>query len=336
MHEKQVQGLSFLVRLRLKTLFDIGNDLHNTHKLIVSMNNKRRNLLGSLALAPILLGSRSLFESPLIKPTSLSRLQYSINAYSFNSLLSSGEMTFFDMMEFASKVGLNAVDLTGYYFSDYPKIPDDKTLFQLKKKALQLGLNIPWTGVRNNFVNPDKTSRESDIELIKNWLQVSSKLGASIMRIFPGSGKHEGYTRDEVKKWMVSDFQECTKYAEETGVIAGMQHHNDFLYEADEIIDILKRVGSDWFGLILDIGSLRRGDPYKEILKLAPYANYWFIKELVYVNGIAEPVNMKKIATILKEVNYTGYISFERLTDGNPKQIVTSMFNDFRTEYEKL
>lgn len=90
------------------------------------------------------------------------------------------------------------------------------------------------------------------------------------------------------------------------------------------------------FGLIFDIGSLRRGDPYNEIRKLAPYTNYWFIKELVYVDGIAEPVNMKKISKILKDVNYTGYISFESLTDGDPKQIVTSMFNDFRTEYEKL
>lgn len=299
------------------------------------MNKKRRNLLRSVALLPIIPGSRSLFASPSNKNLASSRLQYSINAYTFNSLLRSGEMTFIDMMEFASGLGLNAVDLTGYYFSDYPKIPDDKTLFQLKKKALQLGLNISWTGVRNNFVTPDNTSRASDIELIKNWLQVSSKLGASIMRIFAGNGKHEGYSRDEVKEWMVSDFKECARYAEETGVMAGMQHHNDFLYEADEIIDILNRVDSDWFGLILDIGSLRRGDPYKEIRKLAPYANYWFIKELVYVDGIAEPVNMKKIAKILKDVNYTGYISFESLTDGDPKQIVTSMFNDFRTEYDK-
>jgi len=245
-------------------------------------------------------------------------------------------MTLVDMMEFAAKIGLNAVDLTGYYFPDYPNIPDDKVLFQLKRTALRLGLNISWTGVRNNFVTPDNTSRESDIEMIKSWLNISSKLGASIMRIFAGKGKHNGYSRDEVKKWMVSDFQECAKYAEEKGVIIAMQHHNDFLYEADEVIDILKRVDSDWFGLILDIGSLRRGDPYKEIQKLAPYANYWFIKELVYVDGIAEPVNMKKIAAILKETSYTGYISFESLTDGDPKQIVTSMYQDFKAEYEKL
>lgn len=300
------------------------------------MDKKRRDLIRSLALTPILLGSYSLFASSLSKPMTTSRLQYSVNAFSFNTLLNSGEMTFFDMMEFASNLGLNAVDLTGYYFSGYPNIPDDKILFQLKKKALQLGLNISWTGVRNNFVSPDKASRQADIEMIKNWLKVSSKLGASIMRIFPGKGEHEGYSRAEVKNWMVSDFQECAKYAEETGVIAAMQHHNDFLYEVDEVIDAFKRVDSEWFGLILDIGSLRRGNPYKEIEKLAPYANYWFIKELVYIDGIAEPVNMKKIATILKDINYTGYISFESLTDGDPKQIVTSMFNDFRKEYERL
>lgn len=296
---------------------------------------KRRQLIRNLAAAPFLLSARNI-DLNIDSANSQSRVQCSVNAFTFNDDLKSGKMDFYDMMEFASTLGLNAVDLTGYYFSNYPKIPDDKTLFQLKKKALQLGLNISWTGVRNNFVNPDKTSRESDIELIKNWLQVSSKLGASIMRIFAGNGKHEGYSRDEVKNWMVSDFQECAKYAKETGVIAGMQHHNDFLYEADEVIDILKRVDSEWFGLILDIGSLRRGDPYKEIQKLAPYSNYWFIKELVYVDGIAEPVNMKKIATILKDVNYSGYISFESLTDGDPKQIVTSMFNDFRNEYGKI
>ncbi|WP_235294844.1 sugar phosphate isomerase/epimerase family protein [Portibacter lacus] len=299
------------------------------------MDKTRRNLLRSMAITPVLLGSRNLFTSPLDNTSATSRLQYSVNAYTFNDLLKSGEMSFFDMMDFAASLGLNAVDLTGYYFSGYPKIPDDKTLFQLKKKALQLGLNISWTGVRNDFTNPDKTARASDIELIKNWLQVSSKLGASIMRIFAGKGKYEGYTKDQVKSWMVSDFKECAEYAEEIGVIAAMQHHNDFLYTADEVIDILKRVDSEWFGLILDIGSLRQGDPYEEIEKLAPYANYWFIKELVYVDGVAEPVNMKKIATILKDTNYTGYISFESLTDGDSKQIVTSMFNDFRSEYEK-
>ncbi len=300
------------------------------------MDRSRRNIIRGLALAPIGWRAHSGVLNPLSKPPATSRVQYSVNAYSFNDALRSGEMTFGSMMEFAANLGLNAVDLTAYYFATYPEVPDNKVLFELKKKALTLGLNIPWTGVRNNFVTPDKDVRASDRELIINWLRVSATLGASLMRVFPGSGDHDGYSRAQVKEWMVADFKQCAKKAEEYGIILGMQHHNDFLYRAAEVIDILERVDSKWFGLVLDIGSLRQEDPYAEIEKLAPYANYWFIKEFVYVDGVATPVDMQRLATIVKAVGYYGYLSFESLSDGDPKQIVTSLFKDFRAEYEQL
>ncbi|RCS26779.1 sugar phosphate isomerase/epimerase [Polaribacter sp. WD7] len=303
------------------------------------MDYKRRNLLKGLALAPIALGTQSLFSNTpsTSKLSTSSRVKYSVNAFTFNDMLRNGEMDFFDMMDFASDIGLDAVDLTCYYFEGYPKATiDSKMLFKLKKKALALGLDITWTGVRNNFVKPDETSRANDMQMIKDWLKVSSKLGAAVMRVFAGKGRYTGYSKDQVKEWMVAHFKECAKYAEETGVITALQHHNDFLYDADEVIDILKRVNSEWFGLILDIGSLRRGNPYEEIEKLAPFANYWFVKELVYVKGVSEPVNMKKIANILIKNNYKGYISFESLTEGDPKEIVTTMFNDFKTNYSQL
>ena len=299
------------------------------------MDKKRRNVTRSLALAPILFGTRSLFASPLIETVATTRLQYSVNAYSFNSLLRSGEMTFFDMMEFAAEIGLNAVDLTGYYFPTYPDIPENSELFRLKRKALELGLNISWTGIRNDFVNPDADSRKADREMIREWLAVSSSLGASIMRIFTGKHNYDGYTRNEVKEWLVDEFKTCARYGEENGVIVALQNHHEFLFHSDEIIDILQRVDSEWFGLILDIGSLRTEKPYDEIEKLAPFANYWFIKEHVFPNGTKTPVDMKKIATILRNQAYQGYISFESLSDGDPKEIVTTMFNSFKTEYEK-
>tara|TARA_Y100001972_G_scaffold125905_2_gene178214 strand:- start:2391 stop:3275 length:885 start_codon:yes stop_codon:yes gene_type:complete len=291
---------------------------------------KRRQILGQLALAPALFNTGFMLRPP----ANISRVQFSVNAYSFNALLRSGEMNFDDMMEYAAGIGLNAVDLTGYYFDNYPEIPPDAELFRLKKKALALGLNISWTGVRNNFCNPDAEARKQDIELIKNWLTVSQKLGASIMRIFAGRGTYEGYSKDEVKTWMVKDLKECAALAQQAGVIAGLQHHNDFLYKADEVIDILRRVDSEWLGLILDVGSLDDPDPYKEIEKLAPYANYWFVKEHVTQQGKRVPVDMNKIAAILKKENYQGYISFESLSDGDPREIVRDMLQSFQQAYK--
>jgi sugar phosphate isomerase/epimerase len=300
------------------------------------MDRKRRNIIRSLVISPLLIGTSNLIARPIIEPLAKNRLQYSINAYSFNALLRSGEMTFFDMMEFAANIGLDAVDLTGYYFPSYPEVPTDRELFRLKRKALELGLNIPWTGIRNDFVNPDAVARKADSNMIREWLGASSSLGATIMRIFTGKHDYEGFSRNEVMEWLIDEYMICAKYGKEVGVMVGLQNHNEFLFRSEEIIDIIKRVNSEWFGLILDVGSLPAENPYDEIEKLAPYANYWFIKEHVYPNGIKTPVDMKKIAAIIKNEGYQGYISFESLSDGDPKQIIASMFGSFKAEYEKL
>lgn len=242
-------------------------------------------------------------------------------------------MNFDDMMEYAADIGLNAVDLTGYYFYTYPEVPPDTELFRLKRKALAQGLNISWTGVRNNFCQPDPVLRNQDLELINQWLKVSSKLGAAIMRIFAGRGEHSGHTREEVKEWMAADLKHCASLAEKAGVIAGLQHHNDFLFKADEVIEMLEMVNSKWLGLILDCGSLDDPDPYSEIAKLAPYANYWFVKEHVMQFGKRVPVDMRKITDIVKQQNYQGYISLESLSEGDPREIVQEMLLSFKQAY---
>lgn len=296
---------------------------------------KRRKLLRNLAFTPLLLGARNMDYIETGKDGG-PRLQYSVNAYSFNTILKNGEMTLIEMMEFAASIGLNAVDITGYYFPSYPEIPSNEEVFELKRKALQLGLNISWTGIRNDFVNPDSKAREADRELIKNWLEVSSKLGASIMRIFAGTHKHEGYSRTEVKKWLVNEFKICAGYAEETGVLVALQHHNDFFHNSEEIIEVIKRVDSKWFGLMLDVGSISGKNPYEEIQNLASYADYWFVKEYFNSNDKTRPVNMKRVAEIIDNEGYQGYVSFENLSEDNPKQNIKKIIDSFRNEYDKL
>jgi sugar phosphate isomerase/epimerase len=301
----------------------------------LTMKYSRRNILKSLGVLPLLLATKRV-NSALLNPMATSRVQCSVNAYSFNKQLRSGEMSWLDMMEFAAEIGLDAVDLTGYYFPSYPEVPSDEELFYLKRAALKLGLDISWTGVRNDFVTSDASSRKADLKLIHDWLQASSRLGAPVMRIFAGKNSHQGLTREQAKSQLVEELKICASYGAETGVLPALQHHNDFLFTSEEVIDILHRVDSDWLGLILDVGSLRTGDPYQEIEKLAPYADYWFIKEFVYFNEKATPIDMDKVARILKNTNYQGYVSFESLADGDPKEIVTRMYRSFKEAYNKL
>src|SRR4029450_2166720 len=122
------------------------------------------------------------------------------------------------------------------------------------------------------------------IALVKDWIDVSEKLGASFVRVFSGPSIPKDSTYDKVLQWMIPAFQECAEYGKKHGVIVALQHHNDFLKTAEQTIQVVKAVNSEWFSIVLDVGSLAKGDPYEEIEKLLPYACTWQIKELVWVN----------------------------------------------------
>src|SRR5207245_4398347 len=140
------------------------------------------------------------------------------------------------------------------------------------------------------------------IALVKDWIEAGEKLGASFVRVFSGPDMPKGSTFDKVLQYMIPAFQECAEHGKKHGVIVALQHHDDFLKTADQTIQVVKAVNSEWFSVVLDVGSLRKGDPYEEIEKLLPYACTWQIKEKVYANGQEAPIDLAKIRTIIDKV----------------------------------
>jgi sugar phosphate isomerase/epimerase len=283
----------------------------------------RKELLKSLLLLPFLGYSTA---KAGIKRTQYSinkkpprRFKLSLNAYSFNASLSNGSMNLDELLEYCSLTGFDAVDLTGYYFPGYPQTPSDDYLFHIKQKAFLLGLDISGTGVRNDFTNPDKLKREADVQLVKKWIEVAAKLGAPVIRIFSGTYQQENFSREEVTTWMVEDIKSCVEHGKKSGVMVALQNHYDFIKTAEETKDIIKKVDSPWFGLILDIGSYRSTDPYREIREMAPFAVSWQIKENMFVGGKAIKTDVAKIIDIVSESGYRGYLPIETLGPGEAK-----------------
>ncbi|HYG17880.1 MAG TPA: hypothetical protein VD816_03085 [Ohtaekwangia sp.] len=120
-------------------------------------NVHRRKFLASLMATPMLLPSFSRASSYPMQSRD-NRLRTSLNAFSFNTPLLEGKMNLGDMLEFCAATGFDGVDITGYYFNGYPEVPPDAYLFEVKRKAFELGLAISGTGVRNDFTIPDKKS----------------------------------------------------------------------------------------------------------------------------------------------------------------------------------
>jgi sugar phosphate isomerase/epimerase len=261
------------------------------------------------------------------------KVKLGLNAYSFNKQLREGSMTLADTVHFCAKQGVDAVDATGYYFPGYPNAPTDEYIYNLKRVAFVNGVAISGTGVHNDFAVAEPAARKKDVQLIKDWIVVASKLGAPVIRVFSGSVRPADATFEQALAWMAADLRECATFGKEHGVVVAVQQHNDFLKTATETIQLIDAVGSDWFACILDIGSLRSGDPYAEIQKLVPHAVSWQIKEEVGRSGKSEPTDLAKIKAIIDQSGYRGYLPFEALDSGDPQAKIVAFLDKIRRAF---
>jgi sugar phosphate isomerase/epimerase len=294
----------------------------------------RRTFLASLIGIPglPLVGQKLNIRTNPIKQISApaNRLKTSLNAYSFNGPLSGGSLSLSELLDYCAETGFDGIDITGYYFKGYPQVPSDEVLFQIKRKAFGLGLGISGTGVRNDFTIFDKTKREQEVQLVKNWIEAAAKFGAPVVRIFAGNQKNVGIPKDQVTEWMLKDIQTCVDYGKQNGVIIGLQNHNDFIQTADQVVAMIEAINSDWLGLILDTGSYRVLNPYEEITRSIRHVVNWQIKESVLINGEEKEIDLDKLMAIIKSSAYQGYLPIETLGQGDPKPSVDTMLTKLK------
>ncbi len=257
-----------------------------------------------------------------------SELKISLNAYSFAKLLNAKikhhrqGIDLFDLVDFCAKYNIDGFDATGYFFPGFPAVPDDDYVYRLKRKAFESGIGISGTGVRNNFTQQDKAKRAGDVQTIKDWVVVASKLGAPVMRVFAdtqmrGLSWHDvakGATWDQVAAWEADDLRECAEFGKQHGVIIGVQNHGDFLETGANLLKLLNLVNSEWCGPIIDTGYFRSKDPYEDMKLLAPYAVNWQVKQSPFGAASDLPLDLKKFLGIVRSSGYRGYLPIETLS----------------------
>jgi len=295
--------------------------------------DRRRFLSGVLCTAGLAAGAPfapRVTAQGRVSRASGSGVRLALNAYSFNEPLRAGTLTLDDVVDYCAQQGLDGLDATGYYFPGYPKVPADAFLHRLKRRAFVNGVTISGTGVRNDFAVDDPEARRRDVRMVKDWIEAAAKLGAPVVRIFSGAKVADGRTFDRTLEWMVPDIQACVEHGRQHGVIVGLQNHHDFVKTAAETIRIVEAVNSEWFGVILDVGSLRQGDPYAEIEKLVSYAVTWQLKENVWYGGKEAPTDVGRVRAIIDKAGYRGFLPIETLGPGDPRVKVARFLAEVR------
>jgi sugar phosphate isomerase/epimerase len=293
--------------------------------------------------------------TPIKRAGNGSLIKTSVNAYSFTKLLNAkmkhgGEgMDLFDVVDFCAKYNVDAFDATGYFFPGYPdKLPTDKYVNDLKLKAYQSGVAISGSGVRNIFTTVDKSVRDAAVAHIKQWVEITSQLGAPVLRVFADTqvraknwhdlaGPDKKW--DDVAKWIADDLIECAAHGEKHGVVIGVQNHGDFLRTADDQLKLISMVNSKWCGAIVDTGYYMTPDPYVDMEKAAPYAVNWQVKQSAFGAASPIPLDMIRLFNIIRKSGYRGYVPLETLStsgqDYDPFKVVPQYIQMIRDAIAK-
>ena len=247
------------------------------------------------------------------------KFKFSLAAYSYRSLLSgdSPQLTLHDFVNDCAKFGLEGTELTSYYF---PKNVTPEYLRQLAAHAFRLGLDVSGTAVGNDFGHPPGDKRQEQIALVKKWVEYADLLGAPVIRIFAGH-QQKDQTPAQAHSLMVAGIEECCEYAGKYGVYLALENHGGPTATAEGLLAFVRDVNSPWFGVNLDSGNFHSDDPYGELERIAPYAVNAQIKVVMSPMGKAkEPADYARLAKILKDAHYRGYVVLEYEEAGDVRE----------------
>jgi sugar phosphate isomerase/epimerase len=223
-----------------------------------------------------------------------------------------------------AELGADGIDLTTYWLPDI----SDQTLFGLKRLAYRSGVALYSIGIRAHMAQPTPELQAAEVEMVRKWLDVAERLGASHMRIFGGSVP-KGATEDQAVAWAVETLKRAAEEAGKQGITLGVEDDGGITTNADRTVEIVKKADSPWVGVNLDIGNFP-DDGYRQIEMCAPYATNVHFKSEVHVAKKAEPTDVGQVLGILVKAGYRGYLALEYEAAGDPRTEVPKLIAQMR------
>ncbi len=224
----------------------------------------------------------------------------------------------------AGRLGAPAVDILHRQMDS----EDRPYLQKLKRTAFQNGVDLMCLSIHQNFVQPKLDQRGLHIDHTLRCIEIAYELGIPCIRLNSGRwntiesfddlmkarGEEPvlpGHTEDEGFKWCIESIEKCLPKAEECGVILALENHWGLSRTPEGMLRILDAIKSPWLSGLMDTGNFLE-EPYPKLEKIAPRVA--FVQAKTYFGGgewYTLDLDYARIAKILANANYTGYVSLE-------------------------
>lgn len=199
---------------------------------------------------------------------------------------------------------------------------------KLKRHAFLNGVDLIALSIHQDFVDPDPEYRKKQVEHTVHCLELAHQLGIPTIRLNSGRWNTiksfddlmaargieplpEGITEDQGFDWCIASIEECLKVAEKLGVVLALENHWGLTNTPQGMLRLLQAVDSPWLGALMDTGNFLE-DPYEKLKLIAPKTV--FVQAKTYYGGgewYTLDLDYKKVARILADSGYNGYVSLE-------------------------
>src|SRR5437899_169717 len=232
----------------------------------------------------------------------------------------------------AAELGVEGVDILHRQMDIPEKEPlaaDHRRYLQkLKRHAFRNGIDLVCLSIHQNFVQQDPAERQKQIEHTHKCLEIAYELGVPCIRLNSGRWNTikdfddlmkargiepilPGCTEDDGFKWCIECIERCIPKAEQCGVVMALENHWGLSRTPEGQLRLINAVPSPWLGALMDTGNFME-EPYDKLKLIAPKTVYAQAK--TYYGGgewYTLDLDYKRIARILNDAGYTGYVSLE-------------------------
>jgi sugar phosphate isomerase/epimerase len=297
------------------------------------LRTTRRQFLTEIALAatgPLVLTRTASAIDPTNR-TRPSHLKLSLAAYSYRDFLvgPSKTMDLFGFVDLAADLGLDAVELTSYYF---PENVSSDYLSRLKTHAFRQGLDVSGTAVMNDFCLSPGPAADKEVEHVRTWIGRAAELDAPMIRVLSGNWL-QGTPDEELERRVIQRIESLLPDAAQEGVILALENHGGGVtVTAEQLLRLVRAIKGPNFGVNLDTGNFHGPDPYSEIAQAAPYAVNVQVKTEIRRRGRSkEQADLSKVIGILRDAKYSGYVVLEYNAPQDPKISVPQYVKTLRS-----
>ncbi len=291
---------------------------------------KRRQLLHTTSLASmasiaaLTRSAKGADEEAVAAPAEAPPNRIGVSTYSFWRFRNEPYRPIEKCLDLAAGMGFDGVEILQRQLQN----PDNASLQKIKRHAFLLGLDLMGFSTHQDFVSPDEESRRKNIEHTLDTIEQAYRLGIPTLRLNTGRWGTiktfdelmanrgiepilEGYTENEGFDWVIDSVAQLIPKAAECGVILGLENHWGLGLTPEGVLRVVDAIDSPWLQVTLDTGNFLE-DPYDRLAQLAPRTV--LLQAKTYYGGgtwYSLDLDYARIARIMKEANYRGYVSLE-------------------------